>query len=233
MFYILVSRIPFVYNINNKKDKLFRTFLVGSICYIIVHGLLYSKKFTGNVFIEKYRNYLLYLAGIDFTVTSGMVYLLDKKNLEDNNDNAYLEVEGSEEDNSTIESNNHQKMTREQILQNFYRGQMMQQQVQQLNSPFINKADAEELKKTNDNSIHEASKQQDNKSSVSDKKSNKSSQDNNKEKNKLDSEKSNENNNQKNNNQEVNLNLNNLIDVISDTELPLYQPQQSQVVLNQ
>ena len=133
MFYILVSRIPFIYNINDKKDKLFRTFLVGSICYIIVHGLLHSKKFSGNIFIEKYRNYLLYLAGIDFSVTSGMVYLLDKKNLEGSMDNSYLEVDGSDEDNSTIESNNHKKMTREEILQNFYKGQVMQQQMHQMN----------------------------------------------------------------------------------------------------
>ena len=52
MFYILVSRIPFIYNINEKKDKLFKTFLIGSICYIILHGFLHSRKFSDNNLIE-------------------------------------------------------------------------------------------------------------------------------------------------------------------------------------
>ena len=78
MFYILISRIPFIYNIDDKKEKIFRTFFVGSICYIILHGLLYSKKFLDNSFIEKYRKYLLYVSVSDFILTCSIVYLVDK-----------------------------------------------------------------------------------------------------------------------------------------------------------
>ena len=78
MFYILVSRIPFVYNIDDKNEKFFRTFLLGSICYIIIHGLLYSKRFSNNNFIQQYKKYLLHLASADILFASGIIYFLDK-----------------------------------------------------------------------------------------------------------------------------------------------------------
>jgi hypothetical protein len=197
MFYILVSRVPFIYNVPDKKDKMFRIFLIGSICYIILHGLLYSKKFLENSFIQKYKSYLLYLAGIDFVLTSGIVVVLDKKQSE----NSY--IENAEEDENSIESESieNQKMTREQILQNYYNAQLLQQQLQQkANSPFITKTDAEELKKEQVvqelEPIKEVSKDDSVESSKSSKKST-----------------------------EKKCTADKLIELIADTDLPLYDPE--------
>ncbi len=198
MFYILVSRIPFIYNVPEKKDKMFRIFLIGSICYIILHGLLYSKKFLENSFIQKYKSYLLYLAGIDFVLTGGIVAFLDKKTLEVEPDNEY--IENNDDDNSKDE--NKDKMTRQQILQNYYNQQLLQQQaLEKAKSPFIKKTDAEELKKETVNNNHVE-------------------QENNEDKQKEESSKSSKSSKKSSDKKE---NTDKLVEVISDTELPLYQ----------
>jgi hypothetical protein len=200
MFYILVSRIPFVYNINDKKDKLFKTYLIGSICYIILHGFLHSKKFLGNSFVEKYRMYLLHLAGIDFVITSGIVFMLDNKLSSKTDVNSYVENADEDEDTGSIE--NEGKMTRDEILNNYYKNQMIakQQAMQQNKSPFINKADAEELKKKD---IEEK---------VSEKVSEK------KEKLEKISER-----NSKSTSEEKEENIDELLDLITNTDIPVYK----------
>ena len=233
MFYILVSRIPFIYNISDKKDKLFRTFLIGSVCYIILHGLLYSKKFSDNQFVEKYKKYLLYLVGADLSLALGIVYFLDKK--VESDDNSYVESVSDDEDNHTIEENN--KLTREQILHQFYRNQMLAQQQAMANngSPFINKTGAEELKKTQvpEQPTNKDSKDNENKVKIEVK------EDNKKPAAKNDTQSSSSKKSEKHNTPEE-LNLSNgedmqsklsdknkslekLLEVISDTELPLYK----------
>lgn len=127
MFYILVSRLPFIYNITNKNDKMFKTIFIGSLCYIILHGLLYSKKFSDNVIICKYRNYLMYLSIIDIALTTSIVYFLDnQKSIDETNNN----------DASDIDNEENTKLNRDEILQKYYKTK---------NSPFINKAEAEEI----------------------------------------------------------------------------------------
>jgi hypothetical protein len=203
MFYILVSRVPFIYNVPDKKDKMFRIFLIGSICYIILHGLLYSRKFLENSFIQKYKSYLLYLAGIDFVLTSGIVVVLDKKPTE----NSYIENDEDAEDENENESN--EKMTREQILQNYYNAQLLQQQAyQKANSPFITKTDAEELKKENVEKAHvvqelEPVKEVSKDGSIESSKSSKSSKKSTEKKDMTDK----------------------LIELIADTDLPIYEPE--------
>jgi hypothetical protein len=200
MFYILVSRIPFIYNVPDKKDKMFRIFLIGSICYIILHGLLYSRRFLENNFIQKYKLYLLYLAGIDFVLTGGIVAFLDKKTLEVEPDNEYIENDDSN-DNSKDE--NKDKMTRQQILQNYYNQQLLQQQAQEkAKSPFIKKTDAEELKKEAVNNNHVE-------------------QENNEDKQKEESSKSSKSSKKSSDKKE---HTDKLVELVSDTELPLYQP---------
>ena len=224
MFYILVSRIPFIYNINDKKDKLFKTFLIGSICYIILHGFIYSRRFSGNNLIEKYRKYLMHLAGIDFVLTSGIVFLLDNK-ITKTEQNSYIEnAEDNNEDNNedneeNVSIENRGKMTREEILNNYYKNQMIakqqaitaamhQQQIQMnKNSPFINKADAEELKKRDKEEIGKPEEKK-----LSDKQKSKSS----KSSSSVDIEsKSKEDENKEN--------VDELLDMITNTDLPLYK----------
>ena len=212
MFYILVSRIPFIYNINEKKDKLFKTFLIGSICYIILHGFLHSRKFSDNNLIEKYRKYLMHLAGIDFVLTSGIVFLLDNKLTSKIEVNSYIENaddnnDDDDEENDSIE-NDEKKMTRDEILNNYYKNQMLTNQQTiptplQQNSPFINKADAEELKKKDCKSEQENMEEK----KVSEKQKSKSS-------------KSSEEHNSKDDQKE---NIDELLDLITNTDIPVYK----------
>jgi hypothetical protein len=225
MFYILVSRVPFVYNIGNKREKLFRTFLIGSVCYIILHGLLYSKRFSNNEFVEKYKKYLLYLVGADLSLASSIIYFLDKKT--EDQENSYIEdvSDNDNDDNHTIEENN-DKMTREQILQNFYRNQMMAQQQamlaqQQTGSPFINKTGAEELKKKPTENVIESKES----------KESKELKEKDKEVKSISSEKKNNDELELSNADDIqsklsekNKSLDKLLEVISDTDIPLYQP---------
>lgn len=214
MFYILVSRIPFIYNINDKKDKLFKTYLIGSICYIMLHGFLHSRKFSGNSFVEKYRMYLLHLAGIDFVITSGIVFMLDNKLSSKTDVNSYIEnAEDDEEDTGSIENGG--KMTREEILNNYYKNQMIAKQqamaaaMQQNKSPFINKADAEELKKKEgeDKVLEKISEKKEEKmEKVSEKKS-----------------KSSKSTSEENQNEEKEENIDELLDLITNTDIPVYK----------
>lgn len=232
MFYILASRIPFVYNIDNKKDKLFRTFLIGSVCYIILHGLLNSKKFSSNQFVDKYKKYLLYLVGADLSLALGIIYLIDKKI--NNDDNSYSEdVSEDSDDNNTIDENNN-KMTREEILQNFYRNQnQMNTQQQQQQSPFINRTNAEELKRIssenvtniNDNTNNNANNNtnENNNKELKEVKINKECKSISSNKNNTDDfELTNDDNNSKLSNK------NKSIEVISDTDIPIYRPTELQ-----
>lgn len=212
MFYILVSRIPFIYNINDKKDKLFKTYLIGSICYIMLHGFLHSRKFSGNSFVEKYRMYLLHLAGIDFVITSGIVFMLDNKLSSKTDVNSYIENAEDDDDEDTGSIENGGKMTREEILNNYYKNQMIAKQqamaaaMQQNKSPFINKADAEELKKKDgeDKVPEKISEKKEEKVSEKKSKSSKSISD-------------------ENQNEEKEENIDELLDLITNTDIPVYK----------
>ena len=245
MFYILVSRIPFVYNINDKNEKFFRTFLLGSICYIIMHGLLYSKRFSNNMFIQQYKKYLLHLASADILFASSIIYFLDKK--DKNNDNNDIEHQNeSDNENSYVENISENKaiddkMTREQIMQNFYNNPIMAQQQallaqSQNGSPFINKTSAEEFKRKNLETVIENTDNTDNNDNDNDNKVNNINKE-------LNSNKKNDNDNNNNNNIKEDLeisnsnntqlkpsdkskSLENLIEEQNDTDIPLYQPEE-------
>ena len=245
MFYILVSRIPFVYNINDKNEKFFRTFLLGSICYIIMHGLLYSKRFSNNIFIQRYKKYLLHLASADILFASSIIYFLDKK--DKNNDNNDIEHQNeSDNENSYVENISENKaiddkMTREQIMQNFYNNPIMAQQQallaqSQNGSPFINKTSAEEFKRKNLETVIENTDNTDNNDNDNDNKVNNINKE-------LNSNKKNDNDNNNNNNIKEDLeisnsnntqlkpsdkskSLENLIEEQNDTDIPLYQPEE-------
>lgn len=216
MFYILVSRVPFIYNVTDKKSKVFRTFLVGSICYIIVHGLLYSKKFAGNAFIEKYKQYLLYLAGVDFSLTLGIIYFLDNKSKMDEN----LFIENGEQEDGEDESNEEDtiadnKMTREEILAQYYQAQQQKQLEKPKESPFIKKTDDIKAKKQESEtskSKKSSSKKKEITQSSTSTQVNNENQENNKE---LEKEQLLEDNENKE--------LDNLVELISNTEIPVYQ----------
>lgn len=130
MFYTLISRIPYIYNIKENNDKLFKIFLLGSICYVLLHALLYCKKYSEINFINNNKKLLFYLAGIDYSVTISLVFFVDKKKSINENEN----------NNKIINKEKNKKTLSNKKKEN------------KCNSPFINKNEAEQLKKNyNDN----------------------------------------------------------------------------------
>jgi len=129
MFYTITSRLPFVQS-DSSPRKLFKIFLIGSICYIILHYYLYTK--TEGAILLKLRQYIYYIMAGDFAIA----YLLGKlwkssnkynKNNDDNNDI---------DEKDTIF--NQQKALQE--YEELKRLQMLKQ-MQMADSPFVKKDD--------------------------------------------------------------------------------------------
>lgn len=77
MFYFIISKIPMISKI--KEDKLFKIFIIGTICYIIIHTFLYSNYNTFEYGIN-YRQYIYYLWCFDLILTGIIVKLFSNSN---------------------------------------------------------------------------------------------------------------------------------------------------------
>lgn len=82
MFYFAVSRLPIISNIED--GKFFRVFIIGTICYIILHAFLYSD-YNNSEFVKKYRSYLYYLWGADLALTGILIKVFGESS-QDNSD---------------------------------------------------------------------------------------------------------------------------------------------------
>jgi hypothetical protein len=80
MFYFLVSRLPLISQ-STEENKLARIYFIGSVCYIVLHAILFSNIGDNVVLIQNYRSYLYYLWGIDFLLTGGYMKLFGNNNL--------------------------------------------------------------------------------------------------------------------------------------------------------
>lgn len=140
MFYLISSKLPLISTEKNTSTKLFRSFIVGSICYIVLHGYLFSQKFKDSALVQKYKKYIYYLWGADLLMTSIIIKFLTKsqpEKLKDNNEES--EDDGipdvRSEEMARIRMNpqhmagkvTHPEMTRQQIMEEFYRKQQMMQ----------------------------------------------------------------------------------------------------------
>lgn len=169
MFYYLVSKIPYLDRLS-QGEKIFRVFLVGSICYIILHGFLYSTRFSNNETIQKYRKYIFYAAGIDATLTLAYIKFTTPATIANDTTktngkgNAYIERESEGESDSesdtesvsvSVDKTKPQVvmppgivpgMTREQVIEKIKEHQMnLVKQAAGKNSPFIKKDASESL----------------------------------------------------------------------------------------
>lgn len=84
MFYLIVSRLPIISS--SYGNRLFRTFIIGTICYILLHAFLFSKYNSESEIINKYRSYIYYIWGVDLIVT-GIITKLFGGTENDENDN--------------------------------------------------------------------------------------------------------------------------------------------------
>lgn len=139
MFYFVVSRIPIISNI--EEGKFFRIFIIGTICYIILHAFLYSNYNTGSEFIQNNRSYLYYLWGADLALTGILIKLFGGQSEE-------IEEDDSEDEDQLRKLYNNQmnnKMTEDEIKRKLeeikkYGDGINQESAQQLSPyPFIKK----------------------------------------------------------------------------------------------
>lgn len=82
MFYLIVSKLPIISNI--QSGKLFRIFVIGTICYIILHAFLYSGYGSNSELISKYRTYFYYVWGVDLILAGIITKFFGKKKEEPN-----------------------------------------------------------------------------------------------------------------------------------------------------
>jgi len=148
MFYTITSRLPFILS-DNTPRKLFKIFLIGSICYIILHYFLYLKV-EGNILL-KLRQYIYYIMGADFV----LAYLLGKlwkssnkynnQDTQDNQDNIFNQKKALEE---------YEELKKLQMLR----------QMQMADSPFARKQESDKKVKTQTQSeSHSKSSKKENK----------------------------------------------------------------------
>ncbi len=136
MFYLISSKLPLISTERNSSTKLFRSFFVGSICYIILHGYLFSQKFKDNNLVQKYKKYIYYLWGADLLMTSIIIKFLTKSqpevkkqiNVEDDDDESEMPnipMQRVVENNLPHNAGKipHPQLSRQQIMEEFYRNQ--------------------------------------------------------------------------------------------------------------
>jgi hypothetical protein len=96
---------------------------MGTICYLVLHTLLYSEKFTSYKLIEKYRSYIYYLMAGDFLIMNlhRAIFIKDH-NLpqhtinQNQNHESEDEQEENDEESEGDEESNEKKNTRGQII---------------------------------------------------------------------------------------------------------------------
>jgi len=71
MFFFLAYKI-FASEENVNTTKILMT---GALCYILLHGVLFSKELENNELVQKFRNYIYYIMLLDGLLTSTYIYL--------------------------------------------------------------------------------------------------------------------------------------------------------------
>ena len=70
MFYYIVNKI-----IADNENKTRNVIIIGSMCYIILHGFLYAKANENNAIIQKIKQYMHYVIGADMAMTGLHIYM--------------------------------------------------------------------------------------------------------------------------------------------------------------
>ena len=126
MYYTIISKTPLINKNLSRDEKMFRTLVVGSICYVITHAILFSPKFS-NQLTEKYRNYIYYIWGADLSISFVMTKFMGNDIIpNDLNINSYDESDtehnNQNSDNQRFQlETNGDKLTREEIMERFYK----------------------------------------------------------------------------------------------------------------
>lgn len=128
MFYYIVSNLPFIKSIDD-DSKFFKILVIGSICYVVLHAILFSNIGENIELIKNYRKYLYYLWGADTVLSYVYVrffappppvnvtlppHMLKPAMYMDDNDH---DNDDNESDSSSSEEIEVKNLTREQIVE--------------------------------------------------------------------------------------------------------------------
>jgi hypothetical protein len=113
MFYTIISRIPQVYN-NNNKNKLAYIFIIGSVVYVILHYYLFT--INNNLTIDKLKMYIYYAILFDFICLLTMFYF-KKNNISNDNNNNNDDDNNDNDINNKIEKHEDSTYVKSQIEQ--------------------------------------------------------------------------------------------------------------------
>ena len=128
MFYYIVSKIPLIAGITD-DTKLFKIFVIGTICYIILHAFLFSSIGEQIEIIQKYRNYMYYLWAADLLVTGGLNKFNEPKPEISDNDNKFIDSDSEDSDSDVSDDTISPSLKQRQLA--MIRQQKEQQQLQQ------------------------------------------------------------------------------------------------------
>jgi|688.fasta_scaffold68406_4 type IV secretory pathway VirB10-like protein len=113
MFFTIISKVPIIAN-DNSSSKMFKIFVIGAILYILLHYYLFIGD-RGEI-INKYKNYIYYVMGIDFAIAYALSVMSSSNDDED-------------EDDEKKQKPNQNEPTQEQYLRQLaLRNQMLEQQ---------------------------------------------------------------------------------------------------------
>ena len=117
MFFTIISKVPIIAD-DNSSSKMFKIFVIGAILYILLHYYLFIGD-RGEI-INKYKNYIYYVMGIDFAIAYALSIMSSSNDEEE------------EEDDEKKQKNNQNEPTPEQkeqyLRQLALRNQMLEQQ---------------------------------------------------------------------------------------------------------
>lgn len=121
MFYYIVSKLPAIVSVND-DSRVYKIFIIGSICYVILHAYLFSNIGENIELVKKYRNYIYYLWVLDLAFTGFTSNLFgaseeNDDNSEHNDNEEKKNVQYNDKESVNKESYNKiQKLSREEML---------------------------------------------------------------------------------------------------------------------
>jgi len=119
MFFTIISKVPIIAD-DNSSSKMFKIFVIGAILYILLHYYLFIGD-RGEI-INKYKNYIYYVMGIDFAIAYALSVISSS---DDNND----EEDDEEEKKQKSNQNEPTPEQKDQYLRQLaLRNQMLEQQ---------------------------------------------------------------------------------------------------------
>lgn len=77
MFFYIVNKL--LTQLSNDENKMDKVIIIGTLCYVILHGFLYSLYNSTNQLISKYKYIIYYIFSLDVIITSTSYFIYGNK----------------------------------------------------------------------------------------------------------------------------------------------------------